>query len=258
MPWQQQQQVQLQPLCTQGLNATTNGMHSPLGTSCDSSDSMDPAVFELEQFMLQELAAAGVLAPESSSATRLPQPPAAVAAVAAPAHMQAPMQQQQQLNWQPPQMPQQQQQQQQQQRVPVAMPAPLQHQCSGVYPHAQQQQQQQWYSQLPAAPGVASQQRPAAAVNAAMPVVECNAAAPAGVAGMMQPVQYSCAMPASSCAAAAASAAAAAAPVAAPVTSTAGQSGRNAHVMAQLQDRLFALQAQMEDMQLMLGLLQNC
>jgi hypothetical protein len=33
--------------------------------------------------------------------------------------------------------------------------------------------------------------------------------------------------------------------------------GCNAHVMAQLQDRLYALQSQMEDMQLMLGLLQN-
>jgi hypothetical protein len=51
----------------------------------------------------------------------------------------------------------------------------------------------------------------------------------------------------------AAPAAAAAPAVAAP----ARQQGCNAHVMAHLQDRLYALQSQMEDMQLMLGLLQT-
>jgi hypothetical protein len=245
MPWQQQQQqqpvqqqqqqqVQLQPLCTQGLNAAATGMHSPLGTSCDSSDSMDPAVIELEQFMLQELAAADVLATDSSSAARLSQPPAA--AVAAPALTHA------QMNWHAAEMPQQQQQQQQQ--APVVMSA-LQHQCSGVYTHAQQQQQ--WCR--PAAVPVAACQLTSASMSTAAPTV-VRAAMPAGVAGMLHPLQHSQAVPASC---------AAPAPAAVPAGSNAaGPRGRNAHVMAQLQDRLYALQSEMEDMQLMLGLLQNC
>jgi hypothetical protein len=106
MPWQQQQQ--LQPLVMQFGNAP-GGLNSPLGTSCSSSDSMDPAVLELEQFMLQELAAAGMLAMDSSSATRLPEPPVAIPA---PAPMQ-----QQQMSWQPAaHVPRQQQQQPAQQQ----------------------------------------------------------------------------------------------------------------------------------------------
>jgi hypothetical protein len=232
MPWQQQppvQQLQLQPLVTQNINTAAAGLNSPLGTSCSSSDSMDPAVLELEQFMLQELAAAGMLAMDSSSATRLPEPPMPVAA---PAPAQQP-----QMNWQAAALiP-----QQQQQQAAMPMPAPLQHQCSGVYPAPHQQ----WHSLATSA--TAAGQHHATAVCAAAPAA-VRSAVPMGVACMVQPMQLAPVMPAV-CAAAAAPAVVAPAP--------ARQQGRNAHVMAQLQDRLYALQSQMEDMQLMLGLLQN-
>jgi hypothetical protein len=241
MPWQQQQ---LQPLVTQFGNAPA-GLNSPLGTSCSSSDSMDPAVLELEQFMLQELAAAGMLAMDSSSATRLPEPPVAIPA---PAPMQ---QQQQQMSWQPAaHVPRQQQQQparqqqqqpaQQQQQAPMLLPTTLQHQSSRLYPAAQQQQQ--WHSM--AAPATAASQHHATVMCAAAPAAVRNAV-PAGVAGMMPPMPAAPVMPA----VCAAPVPAVAAPVRKPRC--------NAHVMAQLQDRLYALQSQMEDMQLMLGLLQN-
>jgi hypothetical protein len=238
---------------------------------------MDPAVLELEQFMLQELAAAGVIVNDSGSATELPTVPATAAASAQPQPVwqQAPMNQQH--------IPLQQQQQQQQLRPSPPPPQQRRQPCALFKADCQQ-----W-----ANPVACNPPEPQPAVAAYAPDCSTPAAAaagvwvPAGACGSNLPspgaahTQHGglqeASMPAAACSALSGlqqeqqlqqqqqqqqhgglqvlhlPAAADAADADAGVR---GSSSR-AEMMARLQSRLHVLQSQMEDMQLMLGLLKE-
>jgi hypothetical protein len=188
---------------------------------------MDPAVMELQQFMMQELAAAGVVVNDSSSATPLP----TVAGVAAPAQAQP--------CWHHAPAPQQQ---------PMQQQAMQQQQPCGAFTPAQMH----WHNAAAcdAAPTAAAGSNmhdavgwvPAGACGSS--IMPATAASPRQQQGMMRVSP----IPAPGCDGSTAAAAAAV-------------SGRGVHsrseMMARLQGRLHVLQSQMEDMQLMLGLLQD-
>jgi hypothetical protein len=243
IPTQQQQQLLQQPMCASHLDVAPAGFSSPgrfngsgSGSgSYSSSDAMDPAVLELEQFMMQELAAAGVVVNDSSSATPLP----TVAGVAAPAQAHP--------CWHHAPVPSQQPMQQQQQQQAIQQQQP----CGAFAPA-----QMNWHNAAAcdAAPSAAVRSNVHDAVGW-VPAGACGSSIlPATATSPQQQQQQQGMMraspgPAPGCGGSAAAAAAAA-------VSCRGLGSRS-EMMARLQGRLHVLQSQMEDMQLMLGLLQD-
>jgi hypothetical protein len=255
---QQQQQQQQQPVCPPGLAAAAAaGLSSRGSGSYSSGDVTDPAVLELEQFMLQELAAAGVIVNDSGSTTQLPTVPAPAATQPQP----QPVWQHASLKDQQHQL--QQQQQQQQQQPPDANPIMHYQQPPAMQlrqPEQHRLQQPQmcgflpspgWHNS-PAAPvaqltadcASPASTPAAAAVAAWVPAGACgsNLPSPGAASAQQQQQQQHGALQAASL------------PVAA--AGVRGSSSR-AEMMARLQSRLHVLQSQMEDMQLMLGLLKE-
>jgi hypothetical protein len=213
------QQEQLLPVCRRGVPAAA-GLSSPISGSYSSSDSKDPAVAELEQFMMQELAAAGVVMNDSSSATALPMLPAGLHSTwhqqCVPQHQHQPMHAPagrlalQQLR--PPSL------------VPLNVQA---HWPSGLHATANA--------------NLSCMARAAVAGAAGASWVPASAAGSLAQPGAGSHEQQGDASAASGSAAA----------------SGAIQGEARAHMMARLQERLRSLAAQMSDMQLMLRMLQD-
>jgi hypothetical protein len=216
------QQQELLMVCSQGMPAAV-GMSSPVSGSYSSSDSKDPAVLELEQFMLQELAAAGMMVMDSSSATAVPM--LLAAATPAPAAQQPSWQQQTLLD--------------QQQHAPASMLALQQlHQLDVTSQHVHKH----WHSASHATTGADMSCMPgAAAAGAAGTWVPASAA---GSLALVRPASQGQQgmLPA----------------LPGPAAAGPAVYGKaRAHMMARLQERLQSLAAQMGDMQLMLRLLQD-
>jgi hypothetical protein len=213
-------QQELLTVCRRGVPAA--GLSSPSSGSYSSSDSKDPAVAELEQFIMQELAAAGVVVNDSSSATALPMLPAAL-----------------HPTWHQQCVP-----QHQHQHQPMHAPAgrlALQqlHQPSLVPLHVQAH----WPSGSHATADANLSCMPGAAVAGAAGAswVPARAAGSLAQPGAGSHEQQGVVSAASGSAAA----------------SGAVQGEARAHMMARLQERLRSLAAQMSDMQLMLRMLQD-
>jgi hypothetical protein len=217
------QQQELLTVCRQGVPAVV-GISSPISGSYSSSDSKDPAAAELEQLMMQELAAAGMMTMDSSSATGLPVLPAAA----------TPAQAALLPSWYQPCPP-----QQQQQHTPAGRLAQHLHQpnFAPLHVHAQ------WHSGSQATAGADMSRMPGAAVAGAAGAswVPASAASSLVQAGAGSHVQQGV-VPAASGSAAAAGAV---------------HGEARAHMMARLQERLRSMAAQMGDMQLMLRMLQD-
>jgi hypothetical protein len=233
MSWQAlSQQQDLQAVCPPGLAAAAAaaGLSSPISGSYSSSDTKDPAVAELEQFMMQELAAAGMMAMDSSSANALPSvQPAVAAAPQQPCCHQACLPPQQHARTvSSPALPQQ---------LDGVIPSVHTH-CHSSAAYAAGGSALSCMSSL-SAPGVAAAWVPASAAG--------------GLAHMSaaRHVQQGV-VPTT-----AAAAAAAAGPAAADHGQAAVRGRARAQMMARLEERLQFLSAQMGDMQLMLRLLQD-
>jgi hypothetical protein len=267
-------QASLQQPFSLQVTPSAAGFNSPLSGS-NGSNEVDPAVLELEHYMMQELAAAGMAVNDGSSATRLPT--VMVPVVAAPTavphqpmwhHAALPLKQQPQ--------PQQLQQQQHVADVKPVMQHQLMHQ---MRPHQPMQHQlqpppvQQQVCHTLAAPPQHWHNAPSGTSSELTACYTLGAAAPAAAGGMWVPAG-ACGGNMSSLSAAATAPhqqqqqgmmrvspgpAPGCAGGAAGGSSGGGRGGSSSRseMMARLHGRLHVLQSQMEDMQLMLGLLQG-